>query len=78
MERDEATGILLHRDGEEWIGGLCGQIAVGELVEASRQSDQFLVNWGGAVVGSLFLGLGALLLVRRLRRRDVPTRPDRG
>lgn len=64
----EASGILLKRDGEEWIGGLCGQIAVGELVEARRESDQPLVNWGGAIVGAVVLGLGVVLLLRRLRR----------
>ena len=79
VEPDTATGILLRREGEEWISGLCGQIAVGELVQASRESDQFLVNWGGVVVGSLVLGLGALLLVRRLRRRRaLLSGPDRG
>ena len=66
----EASGILLRRAGEEWIGGLCGQIAVGELVEARRESDQPLVNWGGAIVGALVVGLGVLLLLRRLRRRQ--------
>ena len=64
----KASGILLRRDGEDWIGGLCGQIAVGELVEARRESDQPLVNWGGAIVGAVVVGVGALLLVRRLRR----------
>jgi hypothetical protein len=64
----EASGILLRRDGEEWIGGLCGQIAVGELVEARRESDQPLVNWGGAIVGAVVVGLGVVLLLRRLRR----------
>ena len=71
LRADEAVGILLRRAGETWTSGLCGQIAVGELVEASRQGDQFLVNWGGALVGTVILGLGGLLLLRRLRRRRV-------
>ena len=66
----EASGILLRRAGEDWIGGVCGQVAVGELVEALRESDQPLVNWGGAIVGAAILALGVLLLVRRLRRRQ--------
>jgi hypothetical protein len=80
VQPDKAVGILLRREGEEWIGGLCGQIAVGELVEASRQSDQFPVNWGGVVVGTLVLGLGALVLWRRVRRRQAAllTGSDRG
>ena len=71
LERDVASGILLRRDveGEGWIGGLCGQIAVGELIEAAEQTEERLVNWGGIVVGIAVLGAGALLLARRLRAR---------
>jgi hypothetical protein len=69
LPRDEATGILLRRRGDAWTGGLCGQIAVGELLEASEERDERLVNWGGIVVGSLVLALGAWLLWRRLRAR---------
>ncbi len=65
----EASGILLRRAGDDWISGLCGQIAVGELAEAARETDEPLVNWGGVVVGSVVLAVGALLLLRRLRRR---------
>jgi hypothetical protein len=75
LARDEATGILVDRRGEDWIGGLCGQMAVGELVEASRARDEPLVNWGGAVVGTIVVALGALLLVRRLRRRRASLAP---
>ena len=70
LPRGEASGILLRRAGEEWIGGLCGQVGVGELVEARRESDQPLVNWGGAIVGAAIIALGLLLLLRRLRRRQ--------
>jgi hypothetical protein len=69
LQRDEATGILLRRRGGEWTGGLCGQIAVGELLEASEQTEERLVNWGGLVVGSLIVALGAWLVWRRLRAR---------
>jgi hypothetical protein len=69
LERNVATGILLRRDGDRWLGGLCGQIAVGELVTASEQREQRLVNWGGIVVGTVVLLLGGWLTWRRLRRR---------
>ena len=71
LERDVATGILLSADpdGEGWTSGLCGQIAVGELVAAVGATDEPLVNWGGIVVGVTVLALGALLLARRLRQR---------
>ena len=68
LRRDDASGILLRRDGSDWTGGLCGQIAVGELLEAAEQSDQPLLNWGGVVLGTIVLGVGGLLLARRLRR----------
>jgi len=70
LRTDQASGILLHRDGEEWTGGLCGQIAVGDLLAAADESEQPLVNWGGIVVGSAVIVVGGLLLVRRLRRRQ--------
>jgi hypothetical protein len=73
LPRDEATGILLRLRGDEWTGGLCGQIAVGELLEASEERDERLVNWGGIVVGSVVLALGAWLLWRRLRARRPAT-----
>jgi hypothetical protein len=70
LERNVATGILLRRtDDGAWLGGLCGQIGVGELVEASRASDERLVNWGGLVVGGAVVGLGGWLTWRRLQRR---------
>ncbi|HWH04863.1 MAG TPA: hypothetical protein VNT23_00340 [Gaiellaceae bacterium] len=69
LERNVATGILLRREGDVWLGGVCGQIAVGELVAASEEREQQLVNWGGLVVGSLVLLLGAWLTWRRLRLR---------
>jgi hypothetical protein len=71
LEGDVATGILLRRRGAEWTGGLCGQIAVGELLEASEETDERLVNWGGIVVGSLVVAVGAWLVWRRLRQRPV-------
>jgi hypothetical protein len=69
LPENEATGILLRRDGDEWTGGVCGQIAVGELLAAAEETDERLVNWGGVVLGSLVLAGGALLVARRLRRR---------
>jgi hypothetical protein len=71
LRRDEASGILLRRDTirELWIGGLCGQIAVGELIAAAEETDEAIVNWGGIVVGTAILAVGALLLVRRVRAR---------
>jgi hypothetical protein len=75
LERDVATGILLRRRGAEWTGGLCGQIAVGELLEASEETDERLVNWGGFVVGSLVVALGAWLVWRRLRNQRTVSRP---
>lgn len=74
LERDEASGILLRRDTvrEVWNGGLCGQIAVGELIGAAEETEQPIVNWGGIVVGTAILALGALLVVRRLRKRATP------
>ena len=71
LRRDEASGILLRRDTirELWIGGLCGQIAVGELIAAAEETDEAIVNWGGIVVGTAILAVGVLLLVRRVRAR---------
>ncbi|HWN22093.1 MAG TPA: hypothetical protein VNP93_08975, partial [Gaiellaceae bacterium] len=76
LRRDEATGILLRRDTVRgvWIGGLCGQIAVGELIAAAEETDEPIVNWGGIVVGTAILALGVLLLVRRLRARRATAR----
>ena len=76
LRRDEASGILLRRDTvrETWTGGFCGQIAVGELIAAAEETDEAIVNWGGIVVGTAILGLGALLLVRRLRARRATAR----
>ena len=70
LQTDRASGILLHRDGGRWTGGLCGQIAVGELLAAAEEVDEPLVNRGGVIVGSAIILLGALLLARRLRRRQ--------
>ena len=69
VERNEASGILLNRVDGEWRGGLCGQIAVGELVAANAESDERLVNWGGILFGSVVLLVGGWLTWRRLRRR---------
>jgi len=69
LEPEEASGILLHRDGDGWVGGLCGQIAVGELIDAAESTETKLVNWGGIVVGSAVLALGAFLIWRRLQAK---------
>jgi hypothetical protein len=76
LRRDEASGILLRRDPvrEVWLGGLCGQIAVGELIAAAEETDEAIVNWGGIVVGTAIVTLGALLLARRLRARRATGR----
>jgi len=76
LQRDEASGILLRRDTarEVWLGGLCGQIAVGELIAAAEETEEPIVNWGGIVVGTAILALGALLVARRLRARGSKTR----
>lgn len=76
LERDQASGILLRRDTVRgvWLGGLCGQMAVGELIEAAEETEETIVNWGGIVVGTAILALGALLLVRRLRARRSTAR----
>ena len=76
LQRDEASGILLRRDTVRgvWIGGLCGQIAVGELIAAAEETEEPIVNWGGIVVGTAILALGLLLLVRRLRARRATAR----
>ena len=76
LRLDEASGILLRRDTvrEVWLGGLCGQIAVGELIAAAEETEEPIVNWGGIVVGTAILALGALLLVRRLRARAATAR----
>ncbi|MBA3346934.1 MAG: hypothetical protein H0T13_00060 [Actinobacteria bacterium] len=77
LRRDEASGILLRRDTIRhiWIGGLCGQMAVGELIEAAEATDERIVNWGGIVVGTAILGLGALLTWRRLRAKRYRPAP---
>lgn len=69
LRPEEAQGILLRRDGESWTGGLCGQVAIGELIAAAEATDERLVNWGGVVVGAGVLVAGAVLVLRRLRRR---------
>lgn len=70
LERDTATGILLNRDRGLWFGGLCGQLSVGALDRATREEDVRLVNWGGAVVGTLVVVLGLALLLRKARQRQ--------
>ena len=77
LRRDEASGILLRRDTirDIWTGGLCGQMAVGELIEAAEATDERIVNWGGIVVGTVVLGLGAFLTWRRLRAKRYRPAP---
>ena len=70
LEPNEAHGILLRRDDDAWIGGLCGQIAVGELITAAEATEEPLVNWGGILVGAAVIALGGIFLARRLRRRQ--------
>jgi hypothetical protein len=80
VRENERIGLLLERDGDIWRSGLCSQLPPAELLRAGKargydiysplDEEQRLpgVNWGGIVIGALVLGLGALLLVRRLRR----------
>jgi hypothetical protein len=77
LRRDVATGILLRRDTarEVWIGGVCGQMAVGELIAAAEETEESIVNWGGWVVGSAILALGAFLTWRRLRAKRYRPAP---
>lgn len=71
LDAQEASGILLRRDTQRdlWIGGLCGQMVVGELIEAAESTPERIVNWGGIVVGSAILLVAALLIWRRLQAR---------
>jgi hypothetical protein len=77
---DQQIGLLLDRDGEVWRSGLCSQVPPAELLAAGEaagledyspldeEQSPPRVNWGGIVVGLFVLGVGGLLLVRRLRR----------
>ena len=75
LERDVATGILLDREGGIWVGGLCGQVTPSQLVEATRDDDVAVVNWGGIAVGVLVLGAGAYFLARKWRRKRYGPAP---
>jgi len=75
LARDVATGILLDREGSIWVGGLCGQVTPSELVEATRDEDVAIVNWGGIAVGLLVLGAGAYFLAREWRRKRYRPAP---
>ena len=75
LERDVASGVLLQREGGVWVGGICGQVTPSELVEATRDEDVRIVNWGGIVVGVLVLGSGAYFLSRQLRKKRYRPAP---
>ena len=75
LERDVASGVLLDREGAVWVGGLCGQVTPSQLVEATRDEDVAVVNWGGIAVGLLVLGAGAYFLARQWRRKRYRPAP---
>lgn len=75
VRRDEATGVLVNRDRGLWFGGLCGQVTAGELVQATRDEDAPLVNWGGIVTGIVVLGGGLYFCIRQLRRKRYRPAP---
>jgi hypothetical protein len=75
LERDVASGVLLDREGGIWVGGLCGQVTPSQLVEATRDEDVAVVNWGGIAVGVLVLGAGAYFLTRKWRRKRYGPAP---
>ena len=66
----DRIGLLLERDGELWRSSLCSQVDPADFLALTNVEDNSFppVNWGGIVVGVIVLGLGSLLLVRRLRR----------
>lgn len=70
-EVGDRLGLLLTREGGAWRSGLCSQVDPAEFLEATNIEDNALppLNWGGILVGLLVLGVGALLLARRLPRR---------
>ena len=71
VRRDEATGVLLNRDRGLWFGGVCGQVTAGQLVEATREENAPILNWGGIVVGVLVLAAAAYFFRRKLRRQSA-------
>ena len=75
LERDVASGVLVEREGGVWVGGLCGQVTPSQLVEATRDEDVAVVNWGGIAVGVLVLGAGAYFLAREWRRKRYRPAP---
>jgi hypothetical protein len=75
LERDVASGVLLERESGIWTGGLCGQVTPSELVEATRDEDVAVVNWGGIAVGVFVLGAGAYFLARHWRRKRYRPAP---
>jgi len=70
----ERLGLLLERDGGKWRSSLCSQVDPAAFLKLTDVEDNALppVNVAGIVVGLLILGVGAFLLIRRLRRyRDL-------
>lgn len=65
----ERVGLLLERDGATWRSSLCSQVDPGAFLALADVEDNSAppLNWGGIVVGLLVLGLGAFVLVRKLR-----------
>ena len=66
----ERLGLLLDRDGAVWRSGLCRQVDPAAFLAPAQIDDNDLppINWGGYVIGTLVLALGAFLIVRRYRR----------
>jgi hypothetical protein len=65
----ERIGLLLQRDGGTWRSGLCSQVDPAEFLKLTNVDDSLPpLNWGGIVVGTAILGLGAFFLVRKLRQ----------
>ena len=68
----DRVGLLLDRDGDAWRSGLCSQVDPSEFLALTEVEDNTfpVINWGGWVFGAVVLGLGAFLLVRRMRHRS--------
>jgi hypothetical protein len=80
VKQGERVGLLLRLVDRRWRSDLCSQIEPARLLVAAGLGDgeneepgaHFpRLNVGGYVAGTVILGLFALLLARRLRRRPV-------